>query len=533
MLSESSTSSQFYAYRSEMFQSNVTKCSIFIKYSFYYLHFTIFTCIRITFSTLCRKDILDQLYSADDILSFEKVSFREFTKKQPSVLFLAFTVQKSIIRGLIGNDFWRKQLRKRMKLFRSEIDAINQLREDIISGKFVAPLELQSDTYDEDLMTAQLNKDKPASPTKQPSFNAAIALNTDTSVKVKSLEKQLSAKFTPGSPSKSQKNSRPASDRNLQQGSAKNTRPKSGKNIRFEENVIQVSSDNSSSNLIPVGTDINPELIEIKAKKGRKRMEYKGTVNSEQVSSDTEIVREKDNDSLKKQNSSEKIIDGIKKQNSTKMIANGDKFKDINDKNLNVNNDNIYKLDTPGRREKKVLDDLNPSPVHKKSRKRVAYKGSTNPTLGTKSGSDKSSDLGKDIGCSSKQDNNELVNGVSVPKDSDREGLVAFNEAISNAIDSPQSKVCTKSPLKTSTKDTVEDTNSTKVKSKFTFNIGEQLRIVFKSSEENSISKVVSYSSKIADSSFSKVASFSSKIASRPILLTPKGSGDSHEGIPP
>lgn len=41
-----------------------------------------------------------QLFNTEDVsLGLEKFQFREFTKKQPSVLFLAFSVQKSIIRG--------------------------------------------------------------------------------------------------------------------------------------------------------------------------------------------------------------------------------------------------------------------------------------------------------------------------------------------------------------------------------------------------------------------------------------------------
>lgn len=388
-----------------------------------------------------------------------------------------------------------------MKLYKSEIEAISQLREDILLGKFVAPVELRLETSDEDLMTIQLNKDKPINVngiSKAPSISIiatnitprAPNIDTHVSSKAKLLEKQLSERFNPLSP-------RPTSARPSRPGSA-NTRSASARNLQFKEDVIQISAD--PTGLLPVPNEISPELVEMKHKKSRKRMEYKGRVTSELMPPSTEIASENGNDV-------------IQKQNLTIMTTNGDKLKGTNDKNININNahtDNVQiKLESPLKREKKVLDDLTPSPTNKKSRKRVAYKG-----LVVSSQSKDEKDVNSPVMIIKriksetlnvtpptmiiKRNKSEMLTQIS--KDTDREGLIAFEEVISNdvAIDRPHSKECIKSALKTSVSaSTIEET---KVKSRFSFMIGDQLR----------------NSSILRDISFSKVGGFSSKMASRP-----------------
>jgi hypothetical protein len=384
-----------------------------------------------------------------------------------------------------------------MKLYKSEIEAISRLREDILLGKFVAPVELRLETSDEDLMTMQLNKDKPINVngiSKAPSISIiatnitprAPNIDTHVSSKAKLLEKQLSERFNPLSP-------RPTSARPSRPGSA-NTRSASARNLQFKEDVIQISAD--PTGLLPVPNEISPEFVEMKHKKSRKRMEYKGSVTSELMPPSTEIARENGND-------------GFKKQNLTIMTTNGDKLKGANDNNAQ---DNLQiKLESPLKREKKVLDDLTPSPANKKSRKRVAYKGLI-VSLQSKTDDEKdvnSPDMILKRNKSEtlnvtpptmiiKRNQSEMLTEIS--KDIDREGLIAFEEVISNdvAIDRPHSKECIKSALKTSVSaSTIEET---KVKSRFSLMIGDQLR----------------NSSILRDISFSKVGGFSSKMASRP-----------------
>mmetsp|Transcript_31726 Transcript_31726/g.30243 ORF Transcript_31726/g.30243 Transcript_31726/m.30243 type:complete len:489 (+) Transcript_31726:335-1801(+) len=81
------------------------------------------------------KEVMSQLYGSEDAVPINQTQFKDFTRSQLSVLFLAFTVQKSIIAGIVGKGFWAKQLRKKKSINIETMDIIIQLREDVLTGK--------------------------------------------------------------------------------------------------------------------------------------------------------------------------------------------------------------------------------------------------------------------------------------------------------------------------------------------------------------------------------------------------------------
>ena len=54
------------------------------------------------------KEIMCQLFGEEEAVAVEIGQFRDFTRKQLSVLFLAFSVQKSIIAGSKYHVFFLK-----------------------------------------------------------------------------------------------------------------------------------------------------------------------------------------------------------------------------------------------------------------------------------------------------------------------------------------------------------------------------------------------------------------------------------------
>lgn len=362
--------------------------------------------------------------------------------------------------GLIGNTFWQRQIKKRNKLYGSEIDIISQLREDILSGKFKTKVGLKVEVSDVDLNPTQLNKDKPMNGNgipKTPSPRSVVAtnmtpraLNIDIplSYKTELLEKELSERFIPTFPSTTQSPRRPAS----------------AHKSPIKENLIQVTKDNSSNSVIPALTETNIETpaVETKAKKSRKRLAYKGTSNLEQFPT---RIGSTPLSSL----FSESGKSSMKELNPKMTLTNGVKVRDVdNVKKTNVNIDSTEnienKLGNPLSREKKVRNKLSPIPVCKKSKRRVAYKGSSPSTLVRKPNDDRMN-VSPMMICG--QDNSEKENKLEMvttvenlwSTDESSKGvihgenkLIESEESILNneANDQPHLKECTKSALKTS-----------------------------------------------------------------------------------
>ena len=80
-------------------------------------------------------DILKQLYGdGNEGKLVERKTFRDFAKKQKTVLFLAFSMQKKLADCIIGNSFWKTQCKKRDKMLTKDLEDIKLIRSNILNG---------------------------------------------------------------------------------------------------------------------------------------------------------------------------------------------------------------------------------------------------------------------------------------------------------------------------------------------------------------------------------------------------------------
>ena len=83
-----------------------------------------------------RSELMTHLYgSATEARPVSRTQFKMFTRKQAPSLFMAFSVQKKISESIVGKPFWDAQCRKRNKMSPGELTTINQLRQEILTGR--------------------------------------------------------------------------------------------------------------------------------------------------------------------------------------------------------------------------------------------------------------------------------------------------------------------------------------------------------------------------------------------------------------